>query len=163
MRKYDEGYALPFAVVVMLVLGIVVASILPFSLQNFKNQQASIERMQDKYEAQGEVEKAIALIETQVGDFLHQTYSSVADAQAHLKSEIGMNVEWLDDESRSCTIELSIAHESVQIDCTIVLKDIITNGTGGGCTFQKPTITYESYTVTYLDTPASAETTEDTP
>ena len=162
MRKYDEGYALPFAVVVMLVLCLVAVSILTVSLHNLQNQQASIERMQDKYEAQGEVEKAIALIETQVGDFLHQTYSSVADAQAQLKSKIGMNVEWLDDESRSCTIELSIAHESVQIDCTIVLEDIITNGTGGG-TFQKPTITYESYTVTYLDTPASAETTEGTP
>ena len=162
MRKYDEGYALPFAVVVMLVLCLVAVSILTVSLHNLQNQQATIERMQDKYEAQGEVEKAIALIETQVGDFLHQTYSSVADAQAQLKSKIGMNVEWLDDESRSCTIELSIAHESVQIDCTIVLEDIITNGTGGG-TFQKPTITYESYTVTYLDTPASAETTEGTP
>jgi type II secretory pathway component PulK len=62
MRKHDEGYALPFVLVVFVVFSLIATSILTISLNNLKKQQASIQRTQDQYAAQGEIEKACVII-----------------------------------------------------------------------------------------------------
>lgn len=63
MRKRDEGYVLPYVMVIMLVLAIVASSIMAISLKSLKAQQSSIQRMQDQYTAAGEIEKVVALLE----------------------------------------------------------------------------------------------------
>lgn len=60
MKKHDEGYVLAFVLVVMIVLCLVALSIMSISLRNLQNQQASIQRMEDKYAAQGAIEKVVA-------------------------------------------------------------------------------------------------------
>ena len=60
MRKNDDGYVLPFVLVVMIVLCIISASLMTASLRNLQIQQKFTARMVDKYEAQGEIEKAVA-------------------------------------------------------------------------------------------------------
>jgi type II secretory pathway component PulJ len=66
MRKHDEGYALPFVLVVFVVFSLIATSILTISLNNLKKQQASIQRTQDQYAAQGEIEKVYALLDEYV-------------------------------------------------------------------------------------------------
>ena len=167
MRKYDEGYALPFAVVVMLVLCLVAVSILTVSLHNLQNQQASIERMQDKYEAQGKVEALIAQYETVIVQIANPYNGSLDDAKKKVVEELGINVvKWTENGGKySCETQLTVRggpNNTVEIVCMIVLNDVIVSQ-DSALKIQKPTITYESYTITYLDTPASAETTEVTP
>lgn len=64
MKKRDEGYALPFVLVVMVVLCLVAVSVMSFALRNLKSQQVSVQRMQDQYAAQGEIEKILAGLDT---------------------------------------------------------------------------------------------------
>lgn len=62
--KRNDGYALPFVLVVMVVVCLIAVSVMSFSLRCLQSQQASIESMVAKYEALGEVEKVIALLES---------------------------------------------------------------------------------------------------
>lgn len=68
MKKHDEGYALVLVLVVVTVLCLVAMAMMAASLKNLTNQQSSIERMQAKYQAQGEIEKVIAEIEKKITD-----------------------------------------------------------------------------------------------
>ena len=60
MKKYNEGYALPFVLVVLVVMCIIAVGIMDFSLRNLQSQKATIQRMEAKYEAAGEIEKIYA-------------------------------------------------------------------------------------------------------
>lgn len=62
IRKND-GYALPFVLIVMVIICLVGISIMSASLNNLQNQKASIERMQDRYEVAGQIEKLMAEID----------------------------------------------------------------------------------------------------
>lgn len=64
MRKHDEGYALPFVLVVLLVMCALAVAVMDFSTRNLKAQQATIWRMQDKYAATGEIEKVFTVMHT---------------------------------------------------------------------------------------------------
>ena len=64
MKHHDEGYALPFVLVVMVIICLVGISIMSSSLRNLQNQKASIKRMQDQYEVAGKIEKLMAEIKT---------------------------------------------------------------------------------------------------
>jgi len=63
MKKHDEGYALPFVLVVMVIICLVGISIMSSSLNNLQNQKSSIERMQDQYAAAGKIEKVLAILQ----------------------------------------------------------------------------------------------------
>lgn len=67
MKKYDEGYALPFVLVVMVIMCLIGVSVLSFSLGNLQNQKASIARMQDRYAAEGQIERVIAYLNEKNG------------------------------------------------------------------------------------------------
>ena len=145
MRKYNEGYALPFVVVVMLVLCLVAVSILTFSLQNLQNQQTSIERMQDKYEAQGEVEKKIA----NVASLNSSTpYDGPSQAQAAIEDMLGQEVYWINNDS--CTFSASVRRGSVEISYTVILNNVIAK-VSNDYKIQKPTISYTNYKVSYVE------------
>ena len=62
MRKYNEGYTLPFVLVVFLVTSLVAVSILTVSIHNLHGQKASVDRMEAQYAAQGEIEKVTAIL-----------------------------------------------------------------------------------------------------
>lgn len=64
MKKYNEGYALPFVLVVSVVMCIIATTVMTFSLNNLQSQQRTIERMQAKYEASSLVEKIVAATKT---------------------------------------------------------------------------------------------------
>ena len=60
MRKNNDGYVLPFVLVVMIVLCIMSASLMTAAFRNLQMQQKFTDRMVDKYAAQGEIEKTVA-------------------------------------------------------------------------------------------------------
>ena len=66
MKKHDEGYVMLLVVVVILVLSIVSASLMSMTVANLKNQRNSVNRMKEKYSAQGELEKEIAKIQRSI-------------------------------------------------------------------------------------------------
>lgn len=66
MRKHDEGYTLLLVIVVILVLSILSAALMSMTLGNLKSQRASVNRMTEKYSAQGELEKLVATIENEL-------------------------------------------------------------------------------------------------
>lgn len=66
MKKHDEGYTLLLVVVVLLVLGIVSAALMSMTVTNLKNQRNSVNRMKEKYSAQGELEIITAQLEAQI-------------------------------------------------------------------------------------------------
>ena len=63
MMKRNDGYALSYVLVVMLLLAAIAVAVMTMSMQVMKNQQTSIQRMQDRYTAQGLVEQVIAQLE----------------------------------------------------------------------------------------------------
>ena len=63
MKKYNEGYALPFVRVVLVVMCIIAVGIMDFSLRNLESQQSTIQRMEAKYEAAGKIEEIVAAIQ----------------------------------------------------------------------------------------------------
>ena len=63
MFKRNDGYALSYVLVVLMVLAIIATAVMAPPLRNLQMQQASIERMKDKYIAQGMVEQVVAQLE----------------------------------------------------------------------------------------------------
>ena len=134
MKKYDEGYALAFVMVVMVILCLVAVSILSISLRNLQNQQATVERMQDQYEAEGEIEKFVAAL-----DHLQEDVTSVS---VPVDSDLTATLE------ESSKITLVAESGSVKVTCILVLdaKDLVLNQ--GELSFTSFTgYSYESYTI----------------
>ena len=64
LKKDTGGYALLYVLVIVMVLAAISMMICTVALRNLQSQQAAVERMADKYAAQGEIEKIKAKIET---------------------------------------------------------------------------------------------------
>ena len=90
MRKHDEGYALPFVLVVLLVMCALAIAVMDFSTRNLKAQQTTIWRMQDKYAATGEIEKIYAVMHNSTGSTVafpgsEKLHFAVTDGNAVLR------------------------------------------------------------------------------
>ena len=68
MKKHNEGYALPFVLVVLVVMSLIAVGIMDFSLRNLESQQKTIQRIEAKYEAAGKIEKIVAAMQTNLDD-----------------------------------------------------------------------------------------------
>lgn len=82
MKRNNGGYVLVYVMVVIVILCILVPAACSNSLQNLKAQQASIERMQQLYTAEGKIEQFYAEIETKARTLKSEgyPYSEVDDA-----------------------------------------------------------------------------------
>ena len=63
LKKDTGGYALLYVLVIVMVLVAISMMICTVALRNLQSQQAAVERMANKYAAQGEIEKIKAIIE----------------------------------------------------------------------------------------------------
>lgn len=68
MKKYDEGYTLPFVLVVFIIISLVAVSILTVSVHNLHSQKVLVQRMEEQYAAQGEIEKVEAILRTSISN-----------------------------------------------------------------------------------------------
>ena len=67
MKKYNEGYALPFVLVVSIVMSLIAITVMGFAEDNLVAQKKSIQRMEAKYQATGILEQVIAVAESAAG------------------------------------------------------------------------------------------------
>lgn len=109
MRKHNEGYSLVLVLVVLVVICLVAAFILSFSLNNLKNQQESVKLMKEKYEAMGEIEKYVTKLEQKikesqpeenVTDEIDYTINLTADDFWELKQDLNVEVTNLEESIR---------------------------------------------------------------
>ena len=63
LRKDNGGYALIYVLIVVLVLCAVAVSVCTAALKNYQAQERSIRQTQQLYQAEGEIEKFVALAE----------------------------------------------------------------------------------------------------
>jgi hypothetical protein len=62
MKKHDEGYVLAYVTVVLLLFCLIATMILTGAMKNMTAQQDTIQRMKDRYAAEGMIQKAIVMI-----------------------------------------------------------------------------------------------------
>ena len=62
MKKHDDGYVLVLVMVVLLVICIVATSMMTIAMKGLKEQKQSVAQMQDRYAAEGEIEKFVAIL-----------------------------------------------------------------------------------------------------
>ena len=165
MRKNNDGYVLPFVLVVMIVLCIISTSLMTAALMNLRIQQRFTEQMVAKYEAQGEIEKIVAILTRTVIEPENLTPDAISAAfvasdafedwdncvQFLDVTQEGEEVEDGDIDAEKpfdITISLEASSTDTTINCQIVLA--------AECTFNQETskyaieitdITYQSYEI----------------
>ena len=156
MRKRDEGYALAFVLVVVVVICLVAVSMMTVSLRNLEAQTASVERMKDKYEAQGIVEQIVSSIDLEFKcaklAVAHPVESSLEYHFRELNSavkDVEVNVANA-TEGNSFTAKLVISalsnDGSVQVNAVIAIVANVTDGTNEYIV-SNPNVTYISHEV----------------
>ena len=63
-KRNEEGFALVYVAIVIVILCTIATAIMSYNLRNLQAQEAMVQRMEDKYEAMGEIERVVAEIET---------------------------------------------------------------------------------------------------
>lgn len=180
LRKDNGGYALIYVLIVVLVLCAVAVSVCTAALKNYQAQERSIRQTQQLYQAEGEIERFVALAEdVHLLDFPaeHDT-KEVAEEKArgayrtHLE-EVSKEVSSCNydpkatiTDSNSCTFPLTCENAAVRIEAEIRMeltygydKETTTQELSDGTTttvikyaakVSKATHHYITYTITHL-------------
>lgn len=146
MKKKNGGYALPYVLVVMTILSLVSVSIMSNVLRGLQTQQASVERMQDKYTVEGNIEKVFAQLHTMKGKEIQTTEAISNEDQTFEETEAEKDTKAkerirnaFDTEVKKClgtevkfvkstydtsvyTCELTSENEGATISCIMNLK-----------------------------------------
>lgn len=182
MKKQDEGYALVLVLVVMVVLSIAASGLMTLGLSNLKAQQAVGQRMADKYAAEGEIEKFVALLsqdaemEKELEDLPN---ISEEEAQKELEKRLaGYVTEWVKAKTGAepadlvvnkvgtkytytCTIDLKAEKDSAAIECKLKLTgDVAETETGLNkvlCRIDPAAPIYKSYVISHASEGGGSE------
>lgn len=119
MKKHNEGYTLVLVLVVILVLAACATAVLSFSVQNLKTQQRMVERMQAKYEAQGEIEQIVAQL---VQDSVYINEDGTALGSDKKEKNHKAVKKWLEKEYGIVLADDKIATEEDSFTCNIQLS-----------------------------------------
>lgn len=156
MKKHNEGYALPFVLVVITVLCLIALAISSVSLRNMQSQQASIQRMQDKYEAQGKIEIVIAQLDNISGKVHVADLETLGDFNGDGDNEVAFtlpDLSGLSEDATSIKVSLKSTVRTAEITCTLLIHSnaIIPTGTGP-IIYQltDPTYEYVSYNISTI-------------
>lgn len=112
--KDNGGYALIYVLIVVLVLCAVAVSVCTAALKNYQAQERSIRQTQQLYQAEGEIEKFVALAE-KVTVSAESDTENKAEAAAkaayveRLKTLVGVHPDGTDADVKYCTFELDPA------------------------------------------------------
>lgn len=132
--KDNGGYALAYVLIVVLVLCAVAVSVCTAALKNYQAQERSIRQTQQLYQAEGEIEKFVALAEdVHLLEFSaeHDTKEAAEKAakEAYLTYLQGLHSkvsgctyappDATDNGSNSCTFALTYANDAVRIETKI--------------------------------------------
>lgn len=173
--KDNGGYALVYVLIVVLVLCAVAVSVCTAALKNYQAQERSIRQTQQLYQAEGEIEKFVALAEdvhllTDSAEYDSQDDAKKAAKEAYLTYLQGLHskvsgcnyaLDTTDNGSNSCTFALTYANDAVRIETKIRmdLKYSVTeippdktpaNVKMYTAEVSKATHHYNTYTITHL-------------
>lgn len=155
MKKYNEGYTLPFVLVVFLIISLVAVSILTVSIHNLHGQKVSVQRMEEQYAAQGEIEKVVAEVIS--------LPESTAFNEGELNTLCGQTVtagDWHEETEESVSFTLKTSKDTVEIFCKVILSGIDKTEVAAGVPqyrIQNPEVTYEFYTISTVEPPAEGK------
>lgn len=134
--KDNGGYALAYVLIVVLVLCAVAVSVCTAALKNYQAQERSIRQTQQLYQAEGEIEKFVALAEAE--DVKSKTVSGPCDSGdkamaaakekyleqlSAVKEKVGnctfKSLDTAETGSECCTFALTYANDAVRIETKI--------------------------------------------
>lgn len=95
--KRNDGYVLPYVLIVFLVLSFVAVTICGISVKNLRAQEVSIARTQDLYEAEGYMERYVASLWEHQGES-DRAYMDAADATAAAAQDFWGRAKLLNDQ-----------------------------------------------------------------
>ena len=149
MKKYNEGYALPFVLVVFLVITLAATGVLTVSLHNLKAQKASALNMQEKYGAQGEIEKAEAVINALIQD----DKLTVSEGILDYGLDIPVPIEKVTVGTEIQALKLTVVSECGATRVTAVLKitGAIEESLPGIYQISNPVMVYDSFAVSAIE------------
>lgn len=178
--KDNGGYALAYVLIVVLVLCAVAVSVCTAALKNYQAQERSIRQTQQLYQAEGEIEKFVALAED-VHLLEYPTKRGTKEAAEKeardayltylqgLQSEVNgckFDRDRTETDSNSCTFPLTCANSAVRIETKIRMEltygydeETTTQKLPDGTTTKVTTYTaevskathhYITYTITHL-------------
>lgn len=173
--KDNGGYALAYVLIVVLVLCAVAVSVCTAALKNYQAQERSIRQTQQLYQAEGEIEKFVALAEdvhllTDSAEYDSQDDAKKAAKEAYLTYLQGLHskvsdctyaLDDTDTGSNSCTFTLTCKNAAVRIETKLKmnLEYKVTEIPPDGTTTTVITYTaevikathhYNTYTITHL-------------
>ena len=118
MKKHDEGYVLAYVTVVLLLFCLIATGILTGAMKNMTNQQDTIQRMKDRYAAEGIIQQVISRWTT----FVWSNYSE--ENNVVIPGVLYLGEEELDiDGTKVSVIILSASSGEVEITCKIGRND----------------------------------------
>ncbi len=136
--KDNGGYALAYVLIVVLVLCAVAVSVCTAALKNYQAQERSIRQTQQLYQAEGEIEKFVALAEdvhllTDSAEYDSQDEAKKAAKEAYLTYLQGLHSkvsgctyappDATDTDSNSCTFKLTCEkNAAVRIETKIKMN-----------------------------------------
>ena len=134
--KDNGGYALAYVLIVVLVLCAVAVSVCTAALKNYQAQERSIRQTQQLYQAEGEIEKFVALAEdvhllTDSAEYDSQDEAKKAAKEAYLTYLQGLHskvsdctyaLDTTDTGSNSCTFKLTCENAAVRIETKIKMN-----------------------------------------
>lgn len=165
MKKHNGGYALPLVLVVMAVLCLIATAVLTNARQGLSSQRASIQRMQDKYAAQGAIEQVVAQIKIGSTDphtaFLSHletlcagVYGTDAGEDPHIivrPNDEGEKLQITPGEEGNYAFTLESRYGSVQIACKLVIygavEEVIQNNGTILCLITPREMVYAEYAI----------------
>lgn len=177
--KDNGGYALAYVLIVVLVLCAVAVSVCTAALKNYQAQERSIRQTQQLYQAEGEIEKFVALAEdvhllTDSAEYDSQDDAKKAAKEAYLTYLQGLHSkvsgctyapDATDTDSNSCTFKLTCEkNAAVRIETKIKMnlkyevkkiekEEELPDGTKKityTAKVSKATHHYNTYTITHL-------------
>lgn len=162
MKKHNEGYVLAFVLIVVAVLALISTAVSTVAVRNMESQQAAVKRMQDKYEAEGVIEKIVAElsnievfeatdVKTEFDEKLTEICGRYPTTETG-KLTKSVQPEWDGSSVLTCTLTIESANDSSLIKTDIKLESEVSR-INDKYTVEKPVLTYISYKTT-------AQTTE---
>lgn len=130
LRTDNGGYALVYVLIVVLVLCAVAVSVCTAALKNYQAQERSIRQTRQLYQAEGEIEKFVALAEDVSSLRDSEEYDSEDEARAAAKAAYVARLSTLaggctltpdgtDTDVKFYTFALTYANDAVRIETKI--------------------------------------------
>lgn len=175
LRTDTGGYALIYVLIIVLVLCAVAVTICTAALENYQAQEESVRQTQQLYQAEGEIEKFVALAEDVSSLTVSGTYGSESDAMDAAKTAYENYLNYLYElvkpppasgytltldsikfDNSSCEFTLTYQNDTVCIKTEISMALNVktppdgTSETTYTAKVSKASHNYSTYTITHL-------------